>query len=359
MKVDNCWANIDKKEGGLNSKVNIYFDENDTGANRSVKIRVSSRDGSVSEECTLVHRKKEQVVYRNKRQSALFTKEGCNPETEKGEELEYVVEAGKYTSVISQSDADDKAMKDIEQNGQNWVNEHGRCITILWYNVKKSKSFRKNDCDPDTEEGSLVTMTIEAGQFSSTISQEDADRKAEAELNAKGQDYANSHGTCNTIKWYNDRKSKMFQKTDCEVTEVGSMVEYVVEASRFSSSVSKEDANQKALDALEAEGPGYANEHGTCETNLWYNVEKSKVFYKNDCEDGFIGAPYTYTVESGKYTSDVSQEDADKKALDDIERNGQEQANLNGECIEDPNYFIGKASARVQKNDCDAQCIHH
>lgn len=355
MKVDNCWANIDKKEGGLNSKVNIYFDENDTGANRSVKIRVSSRDGSVSEECTLVHKKKEQVVYRNKRQSALFTKEGCNPETEKGEELEYVVEAGKYTSVISQSDADDKAMKDIEQNGQNWVNGHGRCITILWYNVKKSKSFRKNDCDPDTEEGSLVTMTIEAGQFSSTISQEDADRKAEAELNAKGQDYANSHGTCNTIKWYNDRKSKMFQKTDCEVTEVGSMVEYVVEAGRFSSSVSKEDANQKALDALEAEGPGYANEHGTCETNLWYNVEKSKVFYKNDCEDGFIGAPYTYTVEAGKYTSDVSQEDADKKALDDIEKNGQEQANLNGECIEDPNYFIGKASARVQKNDCDAE----
>lgn len=355
MKVDNCWANIDKKEGGLNSKVNIYFDENDTGANRSVKIRVSSRDGSVSEEYTLVHKKKEQVVYRNKRQSALFTKEGCNSETEKGEELEYVVEAGKYTSIISQSDADDKAMKDIEQNGQNWVNEHGRCITILWYNVKKSKSFRKNDCDPDTEEGSLVTMTIEAGQFSSTISQEDADRKAEAELNAKGQDYANSHGTCNTIKWYNDRKSKMFQKTDCEVTEVGSMVEYVVEAGRFSSSVSKEDANQKALDALEAEGPGYANEHGTCETNLWYNVEKSKVFYKNDCEDGFIGAPYTYTVEAGKYTSDVSQEDADKKALDDIERNGQEQANLNGECIEDPNYFIGKASARVQKNDCDAE----
>lgn len=355
MKVGNCWANIDKKEGSLNSKVNIYFDENDTGVNRSVKIRVSSRDGGVSEEYTLVHKKKEQVVYRNKRQSAFFTKEGCNSETEKGEELEYVVEAGKYTSIISQSDADDKAMKDIEQNGQNWVNEHGRCITILWYNVKKSKSFRKNDCDPDTEEGSLVTMTFEAGQFSSTISQEDADRKAEAELDAKGQDYANSHGTCNTIKWYNDRKSKMFQKTDCEVTEVGSMVEYVVEAGRFSSSVSKEDANQKALDALEAEGPGYANEHGTCETSLWYNIEKSKVFYKNDCEDGFIGAPYTYTVEAGKYTSDVSQEDADKKALDDIEKNGQDQANLNGECVTDPNYFVGKASARVQKNDCDAE----
>lgn len=58
MKVDNCWANIDKKEGSLNSKVNICFDENDTGVNRSVKIRVSSRDGGVSEEYTLVHKKK-------------------------------------------------------------------------------------------------------------------------------------------------------------------------------------------------------------------------------------------------------------------------------------------------------------
>lgn len=57
MKVGNCWANIDKKEGSLNSKVNIYFDENDTGANRSVKIRVSSRNGDVSEEYTLVHKK--------------------------------------------------------------------------------------------------------------------------------------------------------------------------------------------------------------------------------------------------------------------------------------------------------------
>lgn len=27
MKVGNCWANIDKKEGSLNSKANIYFDE--------------------------------------------------------------------------------------------------------------------------------------------------------------------------------------------------------------------------------------------------------------------------------------------------------------------------------------------
>lgn len=353
MSVDKCWAKIDKSGGSFDSKLNIHFDENETGASRSVKIRVRSKDGEVSSEYTLVHKKKEQVVYRNTRQSKSFTKQGCNPVTEKGETLEYVVEAGKYTSFISQEDANNKAIQDIEQNGQNWVNNNGSCITILWYNRKQSKSFTKNDCDPDTEEGSTETMTIEAGVFSSTISQDDADNKALAELNAKGQDYANSHGTCTTVKWYNDAQTGGFQKTDCLATEVGSMVDYTVEAGRFHSFVSKDDANNQAKDALKQEGPEYANEHGTCETNLWYNEEKSETFTKDDCEDGFIGEEYTYTVEAGKYTSNISQEDANQKALDDIAENGQEQANLNADCIPDPNYFIGKATARVQKNDCD------
>lgn len=73
-------------------------------------------------------------------------------------------------------------------------------------------------------------MVVEAGTFSSTISQMDADSKAADELNTKGQAYANSHGTCTTVKWYNTEKKKLFQKTDCLVTEVGSNVEYVVPA---------------------------------------------------------------------------------------------------------------------------------
>ena len=85
MSVDKCWAKIDKSGGSFDSKLNIYFDENKTGAIRSVKIRVRSKDGEVSSEYTLVHKKKEQVVYRNTRQSKSFTKQGCNPVTEKGE----------------------------------------------------------------------------------------------------------------------------------------------------------------------------------------------------------------------------------------------------------------------------------
>ena len=352
-KMSDCWLNIDKNHGSLNTILNMYFDENNTGASRSAKIRVSSKDGDITKEYTIVQRKKSATVYKNDRKSKFFTKNDCNNETERGERLEYIVPAGRYTSFISQEDADQKALDDIENNGQDWVNQNGECITLLWYNREQSKEFQKNDCNPDTEQGSKVVFTIPANSYTSTISQADADQKAIDALNKGGQNYANSHGECITIKWYNVEMKQSFQKNDCLVTETGSMVEYVVPAKKYSSNISQEDADNKAKADIEANGQDYANENGTCETNLWYNKEQRKTFTKNDCEDGYIGTEYEYIVEAGKYSSEISQEDADQKALDDIEANGQAQANLNGTCEKDPNYFVGVASKVFTRNNCD------
>lgn len=351
--MNNCWLSIDKNHGSLDTTLNLFFDENNTGANRSAKIRVSSKEGDIVKEYTIVQKKRDAVVYKNVRKSEFFTKNDCNEETEKGERLEYVVPAGKYTSLISQEDADQKALDDIEKNGQNWVNQNGECLTSLWYNKEQSKEFQKNDCDPDTEEGSKVRFTIPANSYTSTISQADADQKAIDALNKGGQDYANSHGECITIKWYNVEMKQSFQKNDCLGTETGSMVEYVVPAKKYSSNISQEDADNKAKAEIEANGQDYANENGTCETNLWYNKEQRKTFTKNDCEEGYIGTEYEYIVEAGRYSSEISQEDADQKALDDIEANGQAQANLNGTCEKDPNYFVGVASKVFTRNNCD------
>ena len=352
-RMNNCWLSIDKNHGSLDTTLNLFFDENNTGANRSAKIRVSSKEGDIIKEYTIVQKKRDAVVYKNVQKSESFTKNDCNDETERGETLEYVVPAGKYTSLISQEDADQKALDDIAANGQNWVNQNGVCITSLWYNKEQSKEFQKNDCDPDTEEGSKVIFTIPANSYTSTISQADADQKAVDELNSGGQDYANSHGECITIKWYNIEMKRSFQKNDCLGTETGSMVEYVVPARKYSSNISQEDADNKAKADIESNGQDYANENGTCETNLWYNQEQRKTFTKNDCEEGYIGTEYEYIVEAGRYSSEISQEDADQKALDDIEANGQAQANLNGTCENDPNYFVGVASKVFTRNNCD------
>lgn len=353
FKMSDCWLNIDKNHGSLNTILNMYFDENNTGASRSAKIRVSSKDGDITKEYTIVQREKSATVYKNDRKSKFFTKNDCNNETERGERLEYVVPAGRYTSFISQEDADQKALDDIENNGQDWVNQNGECITLLWYNREQSKKFQKNDCDPDTGKGSTVKFTIPANSYTSTISQADADQRAIDALNKGGQDYANSHGECITVKWYNVEMKQSFQKNDCLVTETGSMVEYVVPARKYSSNISQEDADNKAKADIESNGQDYANENGTCETSLWYNREQRKTFTKNDCEDGYIGTEYEYIVESGRYSSETSQEDADQKALDDIEANGQAQANLNGTCENDPNYFVGVASKVFTRNNCD------
>ena len=302
-----------------------------------------------------VHGECNQSVWKNKEMTKQYQKEGCDPDTEEGSMVDFTVEAGRFTSAVSQADADKQAEEYLNANGPAYANQHGECITIKWYNEAQSKQYRKSNCNPDTEEGTLVTFSVEAGRFSSNVSQKDANDKAIAYLDANGPAYADENGECVTVKWYNDAQSGRFQRTDCLSTETGSFVDYTVEAGRFSSTVSKEDANNQAKAALAVEGPEYANEHGTCEESTWYNEEQRETFYKKGCPAGFIGAPYEYVVEAGKYSSTVSQQDANNKALKEIEENGQNTANLEGECVEDPNYFIGKASARVQKNDCDPE----
>ena len=353
--ANDCWAKIDKTEGSLDTDLNIYFDKNETGENRSVKIRVTSPDGSIKKEYTLVQGEASVEIFYNELQSRSFTKQGCDSLNERGEVVEYVVPAGKYSSTISVADANRKALADIEANGQAYANEHGECITTVWYNTIQVGEFQKNDCNHDTEEGSTVTYVIAAGSYSSTVSQEDADRKAKEALEAGGQDYANRYGHCVPIKWYNTEMSQQFQKNDCLATEVGSMVTYTVPAGKYTSTISQEDANEQARQDIAENGQDYANEHGTCATDIWYNEEQKKTFTRNNCEDGKIGTDYEYVVPAGKYSSTVSQQDANDKALADIEENGQAMANLEGECIDDPNYFVGKASHVFTKEGCDPE----
>lgn len=45
-----------------------------------------------------------------------------------GEDIIYIVAAGKYTSTINQADADSKASADLSLNGQAWANANGKCI---------------------------------------------------------------------------------------------------------------------------------------------------------------------------------------------------------------------------------------
>jgi hypothetical protein len=65
---------------------------------------------------------------------------------------------------------------------------------------------------------------------------------------------------------------------------------------------------------------------------MYYNKELSQPFTKNNCAAGMISEPLTYTVPANQYTSIISQADADQKAQDNLNLNGQNMANTNGMC---------------------------
>jgi hypothetical protein len=67
----------------------------------------------------------------------------------------------------------------------------------IFYSIALSQYFTRNNC-LSGETGSNVLYTVPAGQFSSTVSQADADQQAITYLNANGQTYANTNGSCTT-----------------------------------------------------------------------------------------------------------------------------------------------------------------
>jgi len=69
---------------------------------------------------------------------------------------------------------------------------------VTYASEARSQQFRRNNCAAGSI-GSFVTYTIPAGAHTSTISQADANAKADAALAAGGQAYANANGVCSVI----------------------------------------------------------------------------------------------------------------------------------------------------------------
>jgi hypothetical protein len=202
------------------------------------------------------------VPFINQEITKVFTKNDCDstgiPST-----YEYTVPAGYYRSFVSQADADSMARADLDSNGQQYANEYGICT---YRNVMMKKDFKKSDCPSDTLSDdcgsfgvvSSVTYTVPAHKYSSTKSQAEADSFALAELNARGQAYANSVGTCT---FGNHEIAWAFTRNDCAN---GSTVIYTVPEGTYTSTVSQEAADSLAMADIQRNGQNYANEHGQC-----------------------------------------------------------------------------------------------
>lgn len=257
----------------------------------------------------------------------------------------------------------------------------------IYYSHLTYETFIKNNCAAGYI-GADYIYTIPANKYTSAISQGDADAKAENELLTLGQSTANTSGTCIQL-FKNQVQSKVFLKENCQPGYTGTNVTYTVPADRYTSIISLADANQKALDEIDANGDVYASNVTTacvvdnnpdwdwdntssycknvngnlpphlfiketdinpnsptynqvrwsdigpdnaCPAGNYYNEQQNGWFTRNNCGSGLTGASVQYTVAPGTYSSTVSLAAANQLATNDINTNGQNYANAYGDC---------------------------
>lgn len=220
------------------------------------------------------------------------------------------------------------------------------------------KVLTKNDC-PSGQHGTAVTVTAAEGQFTSTVSQADANAQRDAWMQAQ----ANINGTCTgTPTYVNDVQSGFFYKNNCPSGQTSSQgYVYTIPAGAYTSTTSKDHANSLAIAALNSQGQAYANSVGDCVCNnnnwqidsyycvggqLWavekeycnttatgqtrnifidgcssscnctpthYSDARTATLYKNNCASGAYGSSsHTITATAGQFASSISKEHANQ-----------------------------------------------
>jgi hypothetical protein len=294
---------------------------------------------------------KQSAIYYNIQKSGTATRNNCG-EGYAGSTATYIVLAGTYSSVISQVDADNQAQTDVDTNKQSYANTNGTCTLIpIWYNTEQSGTAIRNNCGQGYT-GSEVTYIVPAGTYNSLVSQEDANAQATADVTMNKQAYANTHGTCATIIYYNMAISQQFTKNNCSSGFTSSTVTYTVASGTYMSYISQADANAQAQMDIDTNGQTYANTNGTCTQTTFYNVKQTGTSTRNNCGTGYTGSTVVYTIPAGTYSSTISQKDADDKAIADINANKQAYANSHGTCTAQTIYYNTKVSATATRNNC-------
>lgn len=96
----------------------------------------------------------------------------------------------------------------------------------------------------------------------------------------KTNEYQINYGKTNPV-FYNDLISEDIQKNDCGTNSIGGTVNYTVPAGKYSSKISKADANNKAVSEINTTGQLYANQNATCVTCQRYKITIPKSNIQN------------------------------------------------------------------------------
>ncbi|OQP64632.1 DUF5977 domain-containing protein [Niastella populi] len=184
----------------------------------------------------------------------------------------------RFGRIMLVRDADKRVIK---KNCYTYNGQTENCS--VYGNVQKTGSFSRN-CGYGYIT-TPVTYTVVANSYYST-SQAAADALAQSDVDANGQDYANTNGVC-TVGWYNEERSGSFTKNDCGSGYIGGTAQYTVPAGTYTSTTSQAHANQLAQNDVDANGQSWVNTNGYC-------IELTTVYY-NDYGSGYSPIYFTFT----------------------------------------------------------------
>jgi len=165
----------------------------------------------------------------------------------------------------------------LKQICYNYAGQAVDCLSgsnvVLYVNQPISQVFTRDNCSPG-QHPVPYTYTIPAGWFTSTISQADADARAQEELEANGQKIANTV----PCEYQSQAISQNYIKNDCIGT--GSSVPFYLPQGYFTSTISQSEADSQAQAHADIYGQQNANEQGTCTgASIYARVEMNYVYY--------------------------------------------------------------------------------
>lgn len=202
-------------------------------------------------------------------------------------------------------------IKDMQGNiVKNFVYNYGLGADIaasspsLFYNPERQQDFTPALSCPVDAEPTTVTYKVPYGTYGATTSAT-ALTLALDDIIANGQAYANRKGSC---LYWNDLQSGSFSKDNCSPSSGGSVcsltgpghlrevLPFSIAPHTYSSTLSKTDANSKAITALNTQGQANANAQCWCSCGS----EGQKVINGN-CETGVRSNSSSTQMSNGQW----------------------------------------------------------
>lgn len=348
--------------GQSNNNFNIYSYD---GLQRLIKVKDQNSEIIQSHEYNITNREQlnsRPVVFTNRKVSKTYTRINCSS-LHYGTTVKYEIEEGAFYSSKSEQDAQRLADSALVANGQQYANINGECrlkTEVIWEPIEPYCQVKQLNVPPTSTTGySLFVQSAPntINYASVTISRGNSQYAAKViysinfGMNGKYTSYtileaeqASKTFNISVYPYKNDSRSgwnidSVELYNNLYVTETSF---YARRQKKVGGQVVLTEPNLKGV----GEGPYYdvfrstIEGYSTCRSGYVFELPIKAAYANTDVSASFkkVCAPnqnsssFLYTVPAGRYTSSISQADANAKATADVNANGQAYVNTIGSC---------------------------